>query len=436
MRAWRTVLEVSEDVMMRKEGGGEGGREEGEVFDVVICTFLALRKLERRKEMERIVRRMMREEEEEKEGGRKEGVGRMPLPLLFLVADAWVWLGEGEEAERAFATLRKRVERYQRVKRERNGEEDGKESKKGEEEQQRWRREKEGNGGNEEGEEGGRLVEVLSQSMRRLALADAVDLNPAEVRWWLAKVRVGRWYCPSLPPLLPPSFPPSLFSSSSNTHTNPFTVLPPLPSSLPPSILPYLPPQADLSLLTLYLSQKSWRNALVILERVRRSLEQDLLQAQEGQGGKEGVQTPSSSSFASPMTQSGREGGQPSANLPLLILCKAELLSRIGRVFLQMGNLQEARRFFAHAEIIVSTTTSSSSSSSSSVNVNGSGVATTGDNIDPPSRPPSRPPSPLGWAEAQVGMGRGLMAVAEGRWEEASQSFEGVAAAERTRLAE
>ena len=98
-----------------------------------------------------------------------------------------------------------------------------------------------------------------------------------------------------------------------------------------------------------------------------------------------------------------------------------------------MGNLQEARRFLAHAEIIGS---SSSSSSSSSASSNGSGVATTGGNIDPPSRPPSRPPCPLGWAEAQVGMGKGLLAVADGRWEEASQCFEGVAAAERTRLAE
>jgi len=78
------VLEVSEGLMMKKEGGREGGgeeggeEEEGEVFDVVICTFLALRKLGRRKEVEGMVRRMMREEEEEKEEG-EGGGGGMPF---------------------------------------------------------------------------------------------------------------------------------------------------------------------------------------------------------------------------------------------------------------------------------------------------------------------------------------------------------------------
>jgi len=31
---------------------------------------------------------------------------------------------------------------------------------------------------------------------------------------------------------------------------------------------------------------------------------------------------------------------------------KVELLSRIGKVFLQIGNVDEARRFFSRAEII------------------------------------------------------------------------------------
>lgn len=41
--------------------------------------------------------------------------------------------------------------------------------------------------------------------------------------------------------------------------------------------------------------------------------------------------------------------GDPSVRRSLLE-AKVELMSRIGKVFLQMGNLQEARRFFNRAE--------------------------------------------------------------------------------------
>jgi len=125
----------------------------------------------------------------------------MPLPLLFLAADAWVWLGRVEEAGTAFNRLEKRVRRYMKKE---GGREEKKEEE--EEEQRRKRNKEEGGreeGGEEEGEEGG-VLKVLSQSMQSLSLSDAVALTPQEVRWWLAKV------CPCSPSL-PPSLPPSLW---------------------------------------------------------------------------------------------------------------------------------------------------------------------------------------------------------------------------------
>ena len=97
-----------------------------------------------------------------------------------------------------------------------------------------------------------------------------------------------------------------------------------------------------------------------------------------------------------------------------LLLAKALLLLHISRVFLQLGNLIEARRFLSHADLLLTTlppTPSSSSSSSSSS-------------------------SHWGWVEAGVGMGKGLLALAEGRWVDAAALFEGVAGKERTRKTE
>ncbi|EWM22548.1 hypothetical protein Naga_100378g3 [Nannochloropsis gaditana] len=114
-------------------------------------------------------------------------------------------------------------------------------------------------------------------------------------------------------------------------------------------------------------------------------------------------------------------------------MAQVEVLQRIGRVFLQVGNVQEARRFWNHAEILV---LKAKSCALSAQQFSSQGHEEQAMPAFPPPRPPSRPPYFLGWAESQVGMGKGLLAVAEGRWEDAQRNFQKVAAAERTRLLE